>query len=57
MRLQCRGTAEPLMHEEIIVVRNREIYRLDLQSSPGRFQRDLRQLETMLRSWRWEALR
>src|ERR1019366_3040265 len=45
------------IHEEIIVLRNREIYRLDLHSTPERYVKDLQQLNAMLRSWRWEAIR
>lgn len=55
MRMQCRGGSEVVVHEEIIAVRNREIYRLDLQSTPERFDRDRRQLDALLESWRWEA--
>jgi hypothetical protein len=39
------------------VLRNREIYRLDLQSTPERYGQDVRYLDAMLKSWRWEALR
>jgi hypothetical protein len=56
MRFECRGASEPRVHEEIIAVRNREIYRLDLQTTPDRFERDERRLLALLRSWRWEAL-
>ena len=57
MRVQCRGEAALAIHEEIIVLRNREIYRLDLHSTPERYAKDLQQLNAMLRSWRWEAIR
>ena len=56
MRFECRGASDSRVHEEIIAVRNREIYRLDLQTTPDRFERDDRQLLALLRSWRWEAL-
>jgi len=55
-RLQCGG-GDIVMHEAVIVVRSREIYRLDLQSTPDRFVQDRRQLNAMIRSWRWEAIR
>jgi hypothetical protein len=45
------------VHEAVIVVRRREIYRLDLQSTPDRLAQDQRQLDAMIRSWRWEAIR
>jgi hypothetical protein len=57
MRLRCGGAASVIVHEEIIVVRNREIYRLDLQSTPERYPDDVRYLNAMLRSWRWETVR
>jgi hypothetical protein len=56
IRFECRGASEPRVHEEVIAVRNREIYRLDLQTTPDRFERDDRRLLALLRSWRWEAL-
>ena len=56
MRLQCRGDAEAI-HEAVIVVRNREIYRIDLQTAPERYAQDRRQLESIVRSWRWETVR
>src|ERR1019366_2635636 len=52
-----RGEAALAIHEEIIVLRNREIYRLDLHSTPERYAKDLQQLNALLRSWRWEAIR
>jgi hypothetical protein len=57
MHLQCRGASDVVVHEAVIVVRGREIYRLDLQSTPERLAQDRRQLEAMIRSWRWEAIR
>jgi hypothetical protein len=53
MLVQCHGEAEPLVHDELIVLRNREIYRLDLQSSPERYQADRQVLDAIARSWRW----
>jgi len=54
MLLQCQRAPQTTVHDEIIAVRNREIYRLDLQSSPERFEADRGLLEAMLHSWRWE---
>jgi len=56
-RLQCRNGGDVVVHEAIIVVRSREIYRLDLQSTPDRLAQDQRQIEAMMRSWRWETIR
>jgi hypothetical protein len=57
MRLRCRGAPAVIIHEEIIALRNREIYRLDLQSTPERYAQDVRYLNALLKSWRWEAVR
>jgi hypothetical protein len=57
MHLQCRGDPAVLIHEEIIALRNREVYRLDLHSTPDRYANDVRSLNAMLKSWRWEAVR
>ena len=57
VRLQCRGDVDIVVHEAVIVVRRREIYRLDLQSTPERLAKDRRQLDAMVRSWRWEPIR
>lgn len=57
MRLQCRDGVDSILHETVIVVRSREIYRLDLQSTPERIAQDRRLLDAMIRSWRWEAIR
>ena len=57
LRVQCRDVHAVIVHEEIIVLRNREIYRLDLQSTPERYAQDVRYLNAMLKSWRWEAVR
>jgi hypothetical protein len=51
--LQCRDESQVLWHEEIIVLRNREIYRLDLQSWPSRRDSDLKPFDAVLKSWRW----
>jgi hypothetical protein len=56
MLVQCHGEAAPLVHDELIVMRNREIYRLDLQSSPERYDADRRVLDAIARSWRWTGV-
>jgi len=55
LQLQCRGDSAAAVHEEVIVLRNREIYRVDLQSSPQRYAADLVQFNALLSSWRWQA--
>jgi len=55
LQLQCRGDSAAAVHEEVIVLRNREIYRVDLQSSPQRYAADLDQLNALLSSWHWET--
>jgi hypothetical protein len=53
-RVQCAGDARILIHDDVIVVRRREIYRLNLQSVPERYASDVKVLNAMLRSWRWQ---
>jgi hypothetical protein len=55
LQLQCQGDAAAAVHEEVIVLRNREIYRVDLQSSPQRYAADLVQFNALLGSWHWQA--
>lgn len=55
LQLQCHGDSAAAVHEEVIVLRNREIYRVDLQSSPERYAADLGRLNALLSSWRWEV--
>jgi hypothetical protein len=55
MRVQCAGDTRIFIHDDVIVVRNREIYRLNLQSVPERYASDVKVLNAMLRSWRWQA--
>ena len=57
VRLRCRGSLATVVHETLIAVRRREIYRLDLQSTAERFPTDERLLESLWRSWRWETVR
>ncbi len=56
MRLRC-AAGGLRAHEEIIALRRREIYRLDLQTTPERLDADGRVLDALVRSWRWESLR
>jgi hypothetical protein len=56
-RVQCAGNAQIYIHDDVIVMRNREIYRLNLQSVPERYATDVKLLDAMLRSWRWVAVR
>jgi hypothetical protein len=53
LQFQCRGESEALAHEEVIVVRNREIYRVDLQTTVQRYATDLGAFNAVLKSWRW----
>jgi len=55
-RVQCAGDAQIYIHDDVIVMRNREIYRLNLQSVPERYANDVKVLDAMLRSWRWQAI-
>lgn len=57
MTVRCARTAQTFLFDSVIVVRDREIYRLDLQSVPQRVSADESLLEQMLRSWRWVAVR
>jgi hypothetical protein len=54
-RVQCAGDPQIYIHDDVIVMRNREIYRLNLQSVPERYAVDVKVLNAMLRSWRWQA--
>ena len=53
-RVQCAGSPQIYIHDDVIVVRNREIYRLNLQSVPERYAADVKVLDAMLRSWHWQ---
>jgi hypothetical protein len=52
--VQCAGDPRIFIHDDVIVVRNREIYRVNLQSVPERYASDVKLLNLMLRSWRWQ---
>jgi hypothetical protein len=53
MQILCPGDSNPYVLESITVVRNREIYRLDLQTRPNRLHQDDASLEAMAGSWSW----
>jgi hypothetical protein len=53
MQVLCRADRQPLVLESIIVVRNREIYRLDLKTHPNRLREDEALLDAMAGSWSW----
>lgn len=55
MQILCLGDANPYVFESIIVIRNREIYRLDLQSRPDRLRQDEAMLDTLAGGWSWIA--
>jgi hypothetical protein len=55
-RVQCASDPQVYIHDDVIVVRNREIYRLNLQSVPERYAADVKVLNAMLRSWRWQPI-
>jgi hypothetical protein len=55
-RVQCGSDPQTYIHEDVIVVRNREIYRVNLQTLPERYEGDVKVLDALLRSWRWEAV-
>ncbi len=53
MRFQCPGDPQVYLHDGVIAIRNREIYRLELQTVPARYAQDEALLNAMQRSWRW----
>lgn len=53
MRFQCPGDPQIYLHDGFIVLRNREIYRLELQTVPARYAQDEALLQALQRSWRW----
>ena len=56
MRFQCPGDAQIYLHDGFIALRNREIYRLELQTVPERSARDEALLEAIQRSWHWVSV-
>lgn len=57
MRVQCPGSPRIYIHEQVIAVRDREIYRIDLHTVPARLTDDARLLDELVASWRWIAVR
>ena len=57
MRFQCPGDPQIYLHEGFIVMRHREIYRLELQTVPARYAEDAALFDAMQRSWRWLPVR
>ncbi|MGH8143977.1 MAG: hypothetical protein ACREU2_15860 [Steroidobacteraceae bacterium] len=53
MRVRCPGSAQVYIHDEVIVMRRREIYRVELQTVPSRYASDVKILEAMLPTWEW----
>jgi len=56
-RVRCGGDPGVFVHDNVIVMVNREIYRLALQTVPERYDADSAVLNAMLRSWGWEPIR
>jgi hypothetical protein len=55
-RVRCGDDSQVFIHDRVIVMVNREIYRLDLQTVPERYGEDVKVLNAMLQSWRWEKV-
>jgi hypothetical protein len=56
-RVRCGDDPHVFVHDNVIVMVNREIYRLALQTVPERYDADSAVLNAMLRSWGWEPIR
>ncbi len=56
-RFACGGDSTDLVHAAIVAVRRREIYRIDLQTTPEREAADARLFTALADSWRWEPIR
>lgn len=56
-RVRCGDNSQIFVHVNVIVMVNREIYRLALQTVPERYDADSAVLNAMLRSWSWEPIR
>jgi hypothetical protein len=54
-RVQCDNDSQIYVHDDVIVLVNREVYRLNLQTTPERYTADVQILNAMLRSWRWQT--
>jgi len=53
-RVRCAGNAQIFVYDQVIVLVNREIYRLALQTIPERYDDDVKVLNQMLQSWQWQ---
>jgi hypothetical protein len=56
MQFQCPGDPQIYLHDGFVVMRKREIYRLELQTVPARYAQDEALLNAMQRSWRWVSV-
>jgi hypothetical protein len=56
MTVRCAANPQTYLFDSVIVVRDREIYRVDLQSVPQRYRADEDVMDAMLRTWRWVAV-
>ena len=52
-RVQCPDDGGVYVHDDLIIVRDREIYRIDLQTVPSRYDADRHIMEALWHSWRW----
>jgi hypothetical protein len=52
-QLLCLGDQTRYLIENILVIRRREVYRIQLQTTPERFERDHPVFEQLAHSWRW----
>lgn len=53
-RLRCGTDPQIFIHDQVIVMVNREIYRLELQTVPQRYDDDVKVINAMLQSWQWQ---
>ena len=53
MQFQCPDDQQTYLHDDLIVMRNRVIYRLELQTVPSRYEQDAAILGAIQHSWRW----
>lgn len=51
--VQCTSDPQRYRRDDVIVIRYREIYRINLQTVPARYASDVRLINAMLKSWRW----
>jgi hypothetical protein len=53
MQFQCPGDPQTYLHDDLIVMRNRVIYRIELQTVPSRYEQDVEILGAIQSSWHW----